>query len=220
MDATNGKQLWDTTKVGEKAKAKAYTMTLAPLAIKDKVMVGVAKARIRDPRLHRLLMMPKTGKEGLEGLCYTLSPARASPDTTRGRPTCLGTRRRLTVWTTGSYNPEAEPGLIGGSATRDPTSMPTTREGDNLYSDSVVALDADTGKLKWHFQFTPHDLWDYDSTMEHDPVRAGRARSCSVTSTRTGYFFVLDRTERRAGQRVTPFVDRIDWGVIDPRRAR
>ena len=70
--------------------------------------------------------------------------------------------------------------------------------GDDLYSDSVVALDADTGKLKWYFQFTPHDEFDYDSVQV--PVLAdidwkGQARKVMLWANRNGYFYVLDRTQ-------------------------
>ena len=69
------------------------------------------------------------------------------------------------VWMTGSYDPDAQPDLSGASAIPGRTGTAIARAGDNLYSDSVVALDADTGKLKWYYQFTPHDEFDYDSVQ-------------------------------------------------------
>src|SRR6202008_590205 len=71
------------------------------------------------------------------------------------------------------------------------------REGDNLYSDSVVALDADTGKLSWHFQFSPHDEFDFDSTQVPvlvDMAWQGRPRKVMMWANRNGFFYVLDRT--------------------------
>jgi alcohol dehydrogenase (cytochrome c) len=90
------------------------------------------------------------------------------------------------------------------------------REGDNLYSNSVVALDADTGKLSWHFQFSPHDEFDFDSTQV--PVLAdmtwqGRARKVMLWANRNGFFYVLDRT---TGQFLLgkPFVE-VNWATLD-----
>ena len=86
--------------------------------------------------------------------------------------------------------------------------------GDNLYTDCVVAVDPDNGQIKNHYQYTPHDVWDYDSTMENILFDARRARSCSAHFDKNGYFFVLDRTDCSL-ERVVPFVDRITWGEID-----
>jgi alcohol dehydrogenase (cytochrome c) len=87
------------------------------------------------------------------------------------------------------------------------------RLGDNLYTDSIVALDPKTGQLKWHFQFTPHDVWDYDA---EEPIALvdtdwqGRPAKLIVQANRNGYFYVLDRTNGRflAG---TPFAKNVTW---------
>ena len=84
----------------------------------------------------------------------------------------------------------------GAPATPDPTTTAREREGDNLYTASIVALDADTGKLRWHYQFTPHDIWDWDSTQM--PVLAdltldGELRKVVLFANRNGFFYVLDR---------------------------
>ena len=188
VDAKNGEQLWDT-KVGE-AKA-AYAMTLAPLAIKDKVIVGVAGAEY-GIRGYIAAYDAKTGKEVWKA--STPSPARASPDTTRGRPT-RWEHGGASVWTTGSYDPELNL-TYWGIGNPGPDFNAAQREGDNLYSDSVVALDADTGKLKWHFQFTPNDPYDYDSTQVPVLVDAnwnGKPRKLMLWGNRNGFFYVLDR---------------------------
>jgi len=86
------------------------------------------------------------------------------------------------------------------------------REGDNLFTDSVVAVDPDSGKILDHYQYTPHDVWDYDSTMEN--IRStSTGRSCPRTSTRTGT--VHPRSTDCSLVRVVAFVDRITWGEID-----
>ena len=101
-----------------------------------------------------------------------------------------------TTWLTGTYDPELDtvywpvgnpgPDLIGDD-----------RIGDNLYTDSIVALDAKTGRLKWHFQFTPHDVWDYDAQETPALVDAnwqGQPRKLLVQANRNGFLYVLDRT--------------------------
>ena len=81
------------------------------------------------------------------------------------------------------------------------------REGDNLYTDSVIAVDVDSGQIRWHYQCTPHDVWDYDSIGECILFESG-GRKLLGHFDKNGYFFVLDRTN---GERVsiTPFVDRV-----------
>ena len=99
------------------------------------------------------------------------------------------------VWNSGAYDPETNL-VYFGTGNPAPDWDGRTRLGDNLYSDSVVALDADTGKLKWHYQFTPHDELDYDSTQV--PVLAdiewqGRPRKVMLWANRNGLMYVLDR---------------------------
>ena len=109
----------------------------------------------------------------------TRFPAPASP----GNETWTGDSWKTGgagVWNTGAYDPETNL-TFWGTGNPAPDWDGRERLGDNLYSDSVVALDADTGKLKWHYQFTPHDEMDYDSTQvpvlaDIDVGRAGRAR--------------------------------------------
>ena len=109
------------------------------------------------------------------------------------------------VWNTGAYDPETNL-TFWGTGNPAPDWNGRQRLGDNLYSDSVVALDADTGKLKWHYQFTPHDEIDYDSTQV--PVLAdiewqGRPRKVMLWANRNGLMYVLDRTHRRVPARAS-----------------
>ena len=99
------------------------------------------------------------------------------------------------TWSTGSYDPELNL-IYWGTGNPNPDYYGDDRMGDNLYTASLVALDADTGKLKWHFQFTPHDLHDWDSN--HVPVLAdltigGRPRKVVMVANRNGFFYTLDR---------------------------
>ena len=122
------------------------------------------------------------------------------------------------VWVTGSYDPDLNL-IYWGTGNPGPDFNGDKRAGDNLYSDSVVALDPDTGKLKWHFQFTPHDEFDYDSTQV--PVLAdiewqGRPRKVMLWANRNGFWYVLDRAtgEFLSGK---PFA-KVTWTEsLDPR---
>jgi alcohol dehydrogenase (cytochrome c) len=87
------------------------------------------------------------------------------------------------------------------------------RPGDDLYTDCVLALDPDTGKLKWYFQFTPHDLFDFDAVETPiliDAIYQGAERKLLAQANRNGYLYVLDRTDGKF-QSATPFVERLNW---------
>ena len=103
------------------------------------------------------------------------------------------------IWVIGTYDPEQNL-VFFGTGNPGPDYYSPAREGDNLYTCSAVALDADTGQLKWHFQFTPHDVHDWDSTQV--PVLAdltinGTPRKTMLFANRNGFFYVLDRTNGR-----------------------
>ena len=184
-------------------------MTLAPLIVEDKVVVGVAG-----------------GEYGIRGYiaAYEATPAKrcgafiryrgpASPATKPGRAAAtLGARRRLRVGDR-LVRSRARTSRTGASAIPGPTWNPAQRPGDNLYSDSVVALDADTGKLKWHFQFTPNDDYDYDSVQVPVLVdlqtRGFSSGKLMLWGNRNGFFYVLDRA---TGEfiRGNPFV-KVNW---------
>jgi alcohol dehydrogenase (cytochrome c) len=102
-----------------------------------------------------------------------------------------------TTWLTGTYDPELDT-LYWPTGNPSPDLVGDDRAGDNLYADSIVALDAKTGKLKWYFQFTPHDVWDYDAEETPaliDAIWQNRPRKLLVQANRNGFFYVLDRTD-------------------------
>jgi alcohol dehydrogenase (cytochrome c) len=116
------------------------------------------------------------------------------------------------TWFTGTYDPGLETVYW-------PTGNPSAeyngddRQGDNLYSDCILALDAKTGKLKWHYQFTPHDLWDWDATetpLLLDAEWEGRPRKLLAQANRNGFFYVLDRTDGKL-LLAKPFIRNITW---------
>jgi len=188
VDAKSGRPIW----TADVAKPEAgYALTLAPLVVKDKVIVGTAGGEY-GIRGFLAAYDVKTGKEVWR--FYTIpGPGEPGHDTWDKDSWEHG---GASVWVTGSYDPELNL-TYWGIGNPGPDWNGDDRGGDNLYSDSVVALDADTGKLKWYFQFSPHDEFDYDSTQV--PVLAdmnwqGSPRKVMLFANRNGFFYVLDRT--------------------------
>jgi alcohol dehydrogenase (cytochrome c) len=188
IDAKSGQLLWNTTVA---RASERYAITHAPLVIKDKVIVGTAGGDL-GIRGFIAAYDTKTGKEAWR--FYTIpGPGEPGNDTWSGTSWTTG---GAGVWNTGAYDPESNL-TYWGTGNPAPDWDGRSRLGDNLYSDSVVALDADTGKLRWHYQFTPHDEVDYDSTQV--PVLAditwrGRPRKVMLWANRNGLMYVLDRT--------------------------
>jgi alcohol dehydrogenase (cytochrome c) len=203
IDARNGHPLWDT-KLAE--AAAGYAMTLAPLVVKDKVVVGVAGGEF-GVRGFVAACDARTGKEVWR--FYTVpGPGEPGHETWRGDDWTHG---GAPVWITGSYDPALNL-MYWGTGNPGPDWNPDQRPGDNLYSDSVLALDPDTGKLKWFFQFTPHDPYDYDSVQVPvlvDTDWNGSPRKLMLWGNRNGFFYVLDRTTGKflAGR---PFL-KVNW---------
>ena len=189
LDAKTGRARWNTSVDGARAEA-GYVFTVAPQIVKDKVILGVAGGDF-GVRGFIAAFDVKTGKEAWR--FYTI-PGAGEPGNTTW-PADSWKQGGGGIWTTGSYDPDLNV-TYWGSGNPGPDWNGDGRIGDNLYSDSLVALDADTGKLKWHFQFTPHDEFDYDSTQV--PVLAdvqwqGRLRKIVMFANRNGFFYVLDR---------------------------
>jgi len=187
LDARTGNVLWNKEVADYKA---GYSKTAAPLIVKDKVVTGIAGGEfgIRgfidayDPatgdRLWRTYTIPGEGEPGNETWAD-------DSWATGGAAT----------WITGSYDPDLNL-VYWGTGNPGPDWNGDVREGDNLYSDSVMALNGDTGKLEWHFQFTPHDVHDYDSIQI--PILAdinyeGRQRKVMMWANRNAFYYTIDR---------------------------
>jgi alcohol dehydrogenase (cytochrome c) len=187
IDRITGKPLWNVA-VGD--VKRAYSITMAPLVVKDKVMVGVGGGEF-GIRGFVAAYDAKTGKEAWR--FYTIpGPGEPGHDTWNGDTWQVG---GAPVWITGSYDPELNL-TYWGVGNPGPDWNPDQRPGDNLYSDSVVALDADTGALKWHFQFTPNDGYDYDAVQVPvlvDRDWQGKPAKLMLWANRNGFFYVLDR---------------------------
>ena len=167
-----------------------YSLTHAPLVVKDKIIVGSAGGEY-GIRGFIAALDPKNGDELWR---FNTIPGPGEP----GHETWSGDswkRGGGSVWVTGSYDPELNL-TYWGVGNPAPDWNGDVRMGDNLYSDSVVALNPDTGELAWYFQFTPHDEWDWDAVQIPvlvDREWEGQPRKLMLWANRNGFFYVLDR---------------------------
>ena len=187
LDAKSGRVVFDVAVDDYK---KGFSITHAPLVVGDKIIIGVTAGECAlygyldaydaktGKRLWRVHTLPQPG-----------DPARAtwagnSADT-GGAPT----------WMTGTYDPETDT-IFWGTGNPSPDYDGTPRAGDNLYSDSMLAIDPATGRMKWYFQFTPHDTHDWDSSETPVLVNApyeGKMRKLLLHADRNGFYYLLDR---------------------------
>jgi alcohol dehydrogenase (cytochrome c) len=187
LDAATGNLVWDVKVADYKI---GYTSTVAPLVIKDKVLIGSAGGEF-GVRGYLAAFDAKSGKEAWR--FWTVPGAgETGSETWAGDSYKYGS---ATTWVTGSYDPELNL-TYWGTGNPGPDWNGRKRAGDNLYSNSLIALDAGTGKLKWHFQFTPHDVLDLDSTQV--PILAGLTwkgspRKVVLFANRNAFYYVLDR---------------------------
>ncbi|HUQ90833.1 MAG TPA: PQQ-dependent dehydrogenase, methanol/ethanol family [Bryobacteraceae bacterium] len=188
LDSKTGSRIWETTLADYK---KGYSSTVAPLAVKDKVVVGIAGAEFGT----RGFIDAYSAQTGERLWRFWTIPAPDEP----GGHTWSGEawkRGGGSAWVTGSYDPELNL-IYWGTGNPGPDMNGDVRPGDNLYSCSVVAIDADTGKLKWHYQFTPHDVHDWDATEDMvlaDLDMGGRKVKALIHANRNGFYYTLDRT--------------------------
>ncbi len=187
LDARSGAVRWET-KVAE--NTLGYSLTAAPLAIDGRIIVGISggEAGIRG---FLDAYDAKTGK--LAWRTYTI-PAPGEP----GAETWTGDRWKMggaPTWVTGSYDPQLKL-LYWGTGNPGPDWNGDVRPGDNLYSCSLLAIDPATGRIKWHFQYTPHDTHDWDACQIPvllDARIQGRDRKVVVMANRNAFYYVLDR---------------------------
>ena len=198
LDVRSGRQVWKTRVADSK---QGYSITVAPLALKDRIVVGVGGGEY-GIRGYIAAYQAQTGKELWR--FYTIpGPGEPGHETWEACPPDAKTycdpeawkHGGASVWVTGSFDPELNL-TYWGIGNAGPDYNADQRPGDNLYTASVVALDADTGKLRWHYQFTPHDHYDYDSVQV--PVLAdvtwqGAPVKAMLWANRNCNFYVLDR---------------------------
>ena len=200
LDAETGEEKWKTNSIDFKT---GYSMTVTPLIADGVLIVGVSGGEygIRgyiegyDPkngeRLWRTYTVPEPGQPGSE------TWPEGDAWKTGGGP----------AWLTGTYDPELNMVYWGVG---NPSSWnAATRPGDNLYTDTILALDPKTGQIKWHYQTSPNDPFDHDATNElvHAEIDG---RKVIMQASRNGFFYVLDRTSGELLS-ASPFVDKITW---------
>lgn len=204
LDARTGQPLWE---VQVADTMQGYSITSPPLAVKDKIIVGVAGGEY-GIRGFVDAYDAKTGKR-LWRFNTVPGPGEFGHDTWRGDSWKLG---GSPTWLTGSYDPELD--LIYWTVGNPGPDMDAEiRKGDNLFSCSVVALDPATGERKWHYQFTPNDDHDWDANQDvilidrsiQENQGQGQPRKLMIQANRNGFFYVLDRTNGKF-IRATPYV--------------
>jgi alcohol dehydrogenase (cytochrome c) len=188
LDADTGRVVWKKELADP---ALNYTATGAPLALKDKVIVGIAGAEggIRG------FLDAYDAKTGERAWRFWTIPAPGEPGSETWPSNNAWRHGGGSTWLTGSFDPELNL-LYWGTGNPGPDYNGDVRPGDNLYTSSLLALDPDTGTLKWHFQFTPHDTRDWDATQVPvllDSTFEGRPRKLVVVPSRNGFYYVLDR---------------------------
>jgi alcohol dehydrogenase (cytochrome c) len=203
LDMKTGAIVWDATMEDYR---RGYAATIAPLVVKDKVIVGVAGGEY-GCRCFIDAYDAQTGKRAWR--FYTI-PGPGEP----GHETWAGDswqRGGSSIWVTGAYDPQLNLAYFG-IGNPGPDYHSDSRKGDNLYSDSIVALDVDTGKLRWHYQFTPHDVHDWDSTQVPiltDLTVDGQPRKVVMWANRNGFYYTLDRVTGKVIV-AKPFVE-VNW---------
>jgi alcohol dehydrogenase (cytochrome c) len=204
LDARSGHLLWDIAYTDGNPN---YGATSAPLVVKGKVLVGTSGG---DDGVRGFISAydAETGK--LAWQFWTIpAPGEHGSESWPGDAYLLGGG---TTWMPGTYDAELNT-LYWGTSNPSPDFDGGPRPGDDLYTDCVLALDPDTGKLKWYFQFTPHDLYDYDATETPvlvDATYKGQPRKLLVEANRNGFLYVLDRTDGKFLSAV-PFVEKLNW---------
>jgi len=203
LDSRTGKLLWETQVADT---MEGYSITSAPLALRDKVVTGIAG-----------------GEYGIRGFIDAYDPAtgkrlwrfHTAPEPGEfGNDTWPGDswqHASAATWLTGTYDAETET-IYWPVGNPGPDVNGDVRRGDNLFSCSVVALDAATGKREWHYQFTPNDTHDWDSTEDLvlvDRVWHGEERKLLLHADRNGVFYVLDRGNGKL-LAATPYI-RVTW---------
>jgi alcohol dehydrogenase (cytochrome c) len=207
LDAVTGDLVWDKAYGDIRAGESA---TVAPLVIKNLVIVGSSGGEFGN-RGHIDAFDLETGERAWR--TYTIpEPGEPGGDTwpadgeswARGGGNC---------WVTCTYDPELDL-MYWGTGNPAPDFDGRVRRGDNLYTDCCIAVAPDNGEIVWHYQFLPHDVWDYDSNMECILFDDEDGRKLLAHFDKNGYFFVLDRTNGDV-VRIAPFGERITWGEID-----
>lgn len=210
LHRVTGQLLWEVN-ITEGMPNRNYGNTAAPLVVNDMVVAGISGG---DLGVRGFLTAYKadTGKQAWR-LYTTPKPGEKGSETWQGTALAQFGGGGAT-WMTGTFDAETNT-VFWGTGNPFPALDGDERKGDNLYTDSVLAIDAGTGKLKWHYQFTPHDLYDWDGgqtpLIVNRPYR-GRERKLLIQANRNGFFYVFDRTNGEL-LLAKKFSDRVNWAT-------
>jgi alcohol dehydrogenase (cytochrome c) len=187
LDRATGKVVWDMT-IGD--WTKAYTMTVAPLVVKGKVVVGMSGAEY-PTRLYIEALDAETGAQAWRR--YTIpGPGEPGHDTWGTTDPDIWKFGGGSAWITGSYDPTLDV-LYWSTGNPNPDWDGFGRVGDNLYTNSTLALNPDNGEIKFHYQYTPWDVWDFDGVNETILADLGGKRVW-LHGDRNGLLYQVDRT--------------------------
>jgi PQQ-dependent dehydrogenase (methanol/ethanol family) len=206
LNRVTGALVWDVVMPEE---AQHYGSTIAPLVVKDTVIAGVSGG---DWGIRGFIACFKASTGERIWRRWTV-PAKGEP----GYDTWKGSEPRFgggSTWLTGTYDPGTDT-LYWPTGNPFPDSDDRDRPGDNLFTNCVLALNPGTGALKWHYQFTPHDVRDRDATeplVLVDTQYRGRARKLLLHADRNGFFYILDRTDGEI-LLAKKFLRRINWAT-------
>jgi alcohol dehydrogenase (cytochrome c) len=205
-DKDTGKVAWETDLGDGQADLQ---LTAAPLAVKDKIILGAAGGD-RGVRDFIVALDAATGR--LAWRKYVIpAPGEPGSETWKDKNNAWQTGGGA-MWVTGSYD-VATNQVLWGTGNPVPMFNPYYRPGNNLYTNSLISWDPDSGKMNWYFQYTPGDMWDYDEAGSHiliDGELAGQPRKLIAHSGRNGFFYALERSN---GQTVLakPYAGTITW---------
>jgi alcohol dehydrogenase (cytochrome c) len=206
LDTRSGNLLWD---IQYADKAKQYGATSAPLVVKDEVIVGTSGG---DSGVRGFVAAYDAKTGTLKWRLWTIpGPGEFGSASWPGDSYLHGGG---TTWMPGTYDPELDT-LYWTTSNAAPDFVGDSRPGDDLYTACVLAIDPNTGKLKWYFQFTPHDVYDYDANETPvlvDEEENGAPHRLLLQANRNGFFYVLDRTNGRF-LRATPFLEKLNWAT-------
>ena len=203
-----GEKQWEVTLAEHD---EGFSATSMPMIVKDMAVIGIAGGEFGVRGFFDAYDVA-TGE--LRWRHYTV-PVEGEP----GVETWAGDSWKTggaPAWTSGAYDPEADV-LYWTTGNPSPDWNGDLRAGDNLYSNSLLAVDPDTGERLWHFQFTPHDVWDYDGNTQLflvDVERDGAVRPAIVQANRNGFFYILDRASG-AFIDASIYVEELNWATLD-----
>jgi alcohol dehydrogenase (cytochrome c) len=206
LDAKTGKEKWHVEIADFNQQ---YFSTMAPIVVGNHILVGTGDdldapgfLQARDP---------ETG--ALQWRWYTVPMQKGDPGADTWGSIDSARHGGGNVWIPGAYDPETHLYIFGTGNPSPAYTNPPGRNGDNLYTCSIVALNVDTGKMQWYFQTSPHDTHDWDSTETPILVDAdfnGKPRKLVLHASRNGYYFTLDRL---TGERLvtSKYSDAVNW---------